>query len=179
MLSRFAPSGSFSGSDMLVTIVFPGTIPLAFGEASTVTYSSMRIVNPVATLGRISVKGFTKGSRMVAGQIIFTVFKKHIVSLIRDRVPYLRNYDKIMIDELPPFDIIINMGNEYGERGRLAIYGVTIYHDGQVMSIEDMMTEANMGYVARSIRPLDEHFNYSELNYSEIIEVLPRFEITL
>jgi hypothetical protein len=58
-------------------------------------------------------------------------------------------------DEMPPFDINITFMNEYGNSATLNIYGVHILTEGQTMSIEDMITENTMQYIAMDIDLMD------------------------
>lgn len=58
-------------------------------------------------------------------------------------------------DEMPPFDINITFLNEYGNSATLNIYGVHIITEGQTMSIEDMITENTMQYIAMDIDLMD------------------------
>lgn len=147
--------GTFSGGDMLLSIVFPGSSPYAVGEASTISYSTNREVGEVRTLGRISVKGFTRGQRIVAGTIVFTVFNQHMVNSLKERVRVLQGIKGLLTDELPPFDIVVTFASEYGRSARLVIYGVIIYEEGKVLSVEDLFTENIWSYVARDIVLMD------------------------
>lgn len=145
---------SFSGSDMMIYFSFPGARPVYIGTASTITYSTYRETRHVRTLSRISSKGVTRGPRTVAGTLIFTIINQHMVNDIMDalrEVTAYQIYDKIKPDELPPFDIIISLANEYGEMSNQYIYGVSIVDDGVVLSIEDVFTENTMTYIARDI----------------------------
>jgi hypothetical protein len=72
----------------------------------------------------------------------------------RQRVNTLRN-GGVMMDEMPPFDIIVTFGNEYGNSSYLVIKGVVIVDEGQVMSIEDMLTENTYSYMAEELQVLD------------------------
>jgi hypothetical protein len=58
-------------------------------------------------------------------------------------------------DEMPPFDINITFLNEYGNSATLNLYGVHILTEGQTMSIEDMITENTMQYLAMDIDLMD------------------------
>jgi hypothetical protein len=60
----------------------------------------------------------------------------------------------VLMDELPPFDINIVMRNEYGNGSILTISGIVIIDEGQVMSIEDLLTENTYSYMAMDISPL-------------------------
>ena len=58
------------------------------------------------------------------------------------------------IDELPPLDIFVDFQNEYGDASRIAIYGVEFINEGQVMSVQDLVTENSVTFVARDISPM-------------------------
>lgn len=146
---------SFSGADITATISIPAlTAPVVIGELQTVSYSIHRPKVPVRTLGRINPKGFVKCGRTIAGSLIFTVFNKHIVHQLLDSI-YGPNH-RVVTDEMPPFDITITFANESGQRSILSIYGVEIVNEGQTMSVEDMITENVMNYVAKGIDLLRE-----------------------
>lgn len=151
-----AKNGSFSGADMKAYIIFPEQTPISIGEVSTITYSTYRETHPVRTIGRINPKGFSRGPRTIAGTIIFTVFQKHVVNRIKKEVSYLKNIRKLKPGELPPFDIMISMGNEYGESARIFIYGIEVVDEGKVFSVEDLFTENTWSYMARDIDLMDD-----------------------
>ena len=146
---------SFSGADAKVSIAFKGGKPIAIGEAQTVTYSLFRPMNPVYNLGSAKPVGFVRGPRTIAGSIIFTVFDRHVlISALHNAYSQYDAdcLDKTMLaDELPPFDIQLTFLNEYGQSAFLAIHDVRITSEGQVMSIEDMITENTMQYMASDI----------------------------
>ncbi len=148
--------GSFSGVDMVVQFLFPGSAPIAVGKASTISYSTFREVAPVRTLGRISEKGLSKGPRTIAGSMIMTLIERSMTNDIRRSVPAIKNINKpIKTDELPPFDILISFGNEYGTGAKLVIYGVHIIDDGMILSSQDLYTENTFTYRARDIELVD------------------------
>lgn len=78
---------------------------------------------------------------------------KKLINVAGYNLSNLKN-QHILMDEMPPFDVTISMRNEYGNGGSLVIRGLTIVDEGQVMSIEDMITENTMSYMAMDIRPL-------------------------
>lgn len=152
--------GTFSGTDALISLVFPAMPPVHLGECSTVTYSILRDVQEVRTMGRITVRGFTRGQRRVAGTIIFTVFEQHVVNNIKGQIDYMRSIGRLKTDELPPFDIVITTGTEYGRVGRIVIYGAVVFEEGKVVSVEDLFTENTWSYMARDISLMEkEPFN--------------------
>jgi hypothetical protein len=148
---------SFSGADIVATIDIPGESgPKVIGELQTITYSIHREKSPVRALGFANAKGFTFGSRTIAGTLIFTVFNKHIMDRFRNNIMQngqkdWRTMGNFVTDELPPFNVTITFMNEFGYVARMAIYGVTIIDEGQTMSIDDMITENVMSYMARDI----------------------------
>ena len=57
-------------------------------------------------------------------------------------------------DQIPPFTVTISMGNEYGEAAGMAIYGAQIINEGSGVSIDDLVTEKAVTFVATDIKPL-------------------------
>ena len=64
---------SFSGTDTLVFMLMPGRNPVVLGSITTVSYSAYRTKQPVINLGRTNINGVTRGSRIFAGTMIFTL----------------------------------------------------------------------------------------------------------
>ena len=58
------------------------------------------------------------------------------------------------IDQLPPLDFMLVFNNEYGAMSRMVIYGVEFMNEGQVMSVQDLMTENSVNYMARYFSPM-------------------------
>jgi hypothetical protein len=166
-------STSFSGTDIVATITPLGGKPMVFGEVQTVSYSIYRPITPVYTLGRINPKGVVRGQRTIAGSLIFTVFDRHVLkqamesyntnvgskitenSYVFSSTELSEMKDNMKTDEMPPFDLNITFLNEYGNSATLNIYGVHILTEGQTMSIEDMITENTMQYIAMDIDLMD------------------------
>ena len=65
----------------------------------------------------------------------------------------------ILPDEIPALNITVNFANEYGRMSRMAIYGVKIINEGQVMSINDLYTENTYQFVALGLEPLNTNIN--------------------
>lgn len=146
---------SFSGADTSVSVVFPGGEPVAVGECQTITYSIFRPMTPVFNLGSSRPNGFVRGQRTIAGSIIFTVFDRHVLlsafhkSYRKFNAPCLNK--EMLADDLPSFDFQVTFMNEYGQSALLIIHDVRLTSEGQVMSIEDLVTENTMQYVASDI----------------------------
>lgn len=142
---------TFSGTDSLVFIVFPYCKPVCLGSITTISYSVFRNKSEVSLIGRINVGGFTRGTRIVAGTMIFTLINQNWVNEVVDQMDWLQDYKNIKADELPIFDLMIVSANEYGASVNAFIYGVDIAEEGQVLSIEDMFTETVCKFIARDI----------------------------
>jgi len=143
---------SYSGSDIVATINIPGKGPQVFGELSSISFSIFREKYPVRALGRISMKGFTRGMRTITGVMSFTMFDESIVLQAMEEVRKM-GYN-MMMDEMPMFDITISMANEFGSKSKQTIYGITTYTEGMSLSINSMLTENVYEFYALDIDPM-------------------------
>jgi hypothetical protein len=63
--------------------------------------------------------------------------------------------DNIMYaDMLPPFDITMTFANEYGQTAFQKIYDVDILNEGSGVSVDSIVMERQMTFIARRISPL-------------------------
>jgi len=140
---------------------------LILGNIQTLTFSTHREKFPARALGHVGARGYTRGPRTIGGTMIFTVFDKSVLSeLIQlDNMVEVSSTDSgrgkeagitniVLLDQIPPFDISILFANETGSVSRMAIYGAELVNEGQTMSVEDLVTEAVVSYVARHIDPM-------------------------
>lgn len=56
-------------------------------------------------------------------------------------------------DQIPPFDITLAANNEYGASAKMQVFGVEIMNEGSGFSVDDIVVEQQMTYVARAILP--------------------------
>lgn len=56
-------------------------------------------------------------------------------------------------DQIPPFDIVLAAANEYGAQAVMKIFGVELLNENSGVSIDDIVTEQQYTYIARSITP--------------------------
>lgn len=68
-----------------------------------------------------------------------------------DSIVALRPY---YADQIPPFDITLTFANEYGQAAVRSIYGVELLNEGSGTSMDDIMIEETMTFVAREIGPM-------------------------
>lgn len=147
---------SFSGTDTIAFLVFPGCTPIAIGTLTTISYSMYRSKVPVLNIGRTNINGIARGHRIYAGSMVFTLINKHWLRQVQDAVPYLAPYPTLKTDELPLFDIMIISANEYGSSVVMSIYGIDFTDESQTISVEDLFTENVFKFVARDISVFDE-----------------------
>ena len=157
------PSRSFSGADIKAVVhVYNSGVskPMVIANAQTISYSVHREKVPVRALGRTYPTGFTRGGRTIGGSIVFTMFDREVLwDIIQAYAPDTEWNDGTtdysswspMLDQLPPFDMTITFANEHGDVANMAIYGMEIVDEGAVLSIDDMLVEKTVSWVARDI----------------------------
>lgn len=159
---------SFSGADIVAYIHIPPQ-PLTgeeisgpnqsteavvgiLGNLQTISYSTFREVNPVRSLGKTYADAYTRGPRTIAGTLVWTILDQYVLAEAL-KFSYVDSYDPstILIDQIPPFNIVITFNNEYGDVATMGIYGVRIVNEGATFSIDDMITEQVNSFVASDI----------------------------
>jgi hypothetical protein len=135
-----------------------GTRTVVLGNLQTISVQSHREKYPVRALGHAYAKGYTRGTRTIAGSMIFTLFDEHaFAQLIRSmgQSDHFKSIDEelstLLPDQLPPIDITLAFANEYGATSRMGIYGVEFLNDGATFSIEDLLSENVVNFVARDV----------------------------
>jgi hypothetical protein len=130
------------------------TVPL--GTLQTISVQSHREKYAVRALGHSYAKGYTRGTRTIAGSMIFTIFNEHaLLHLIRS-MGVSQTYGErdtdlssLLPDQLPPIDITIIFANEYGSLSDFRLYGVEFVNDGATYSIEDLLSEQVINFICR------------------------------
>lgn len=72
------------------------------------------------------------------------------------------------VDQVPPFDAAIVAVNEYGTAATMRIYGIEILNEGSGFSIDDIVIENQMTYVARTILPWQKMGQWGLLTDTEL-----------
>lgn len=172
---------------------------IVLGTLQTISYSLHMDRRAIRSIGNVNAKDYTQGPRTIAGSLVFAVFDKHMLYHMAEQFALNNNtykenaytvlYDKyksftqnrhILSDELPPFDVTVTCANEYGNRAKLAIYGIQLLNEGQVMSINDIYTENTYQFVALDIDYLrndDPVYNYEE-PVEEIEPTVPNINVS-
>lgn len=154
---------SYSGCDIVVTARLAtlnnSTKKLeekiyTLGSLQTLSVSTHQDKKPVRVIGSMNALDYTMGQRTIAGSLVFAVFDQHFATEMFKDLERATGKTFFLPDELPAMDITITFANEYGRTSRMAIYGVRIINEGQVMSINDLYTENTYQFVATAMEPL-------------------------
>lgn len=165
---RRAKEGRGSGytsADVVSVFRFPdflGTDAEVFGEVNTISYSIYRDKFPVRALGYSRAKGYTKGTRTVAGQLAFTMLDMPIVNKFVEMLYQDESTSRslsVVPDELPPFDIVINYMNELGNKASVTLIGVELAEGNQVITTQDLQVHEQYSFVAQDIVKANQHRN--------------------
>ena len=124
------------------------------GSIQTLSVSTHQDKKPVRVIGSMNALDYTMGQRTIAGSLVFAVFDQHFATEMFNDLKAATGKSFFLPDELPALDITITFANEYGRTSRMAIYGVRIINEGQVMSINDLYTENTYQFVATAMEPL-------------------------
>jgi hypothetical protein len=163
---------SYSGCDITVTASLPSINgqPMnkyyTLGSLQTLSISTHQDKRPVRSLGIINAKDYVMGPRTIAGSMVFAVFNKHFATEIMHDLG-ASGSNVVLPDEIPALNITVNFANEYGRMSRMAIYGVKIVNEGQVMSINDLYTENTYQFVALGLEPLNVNIGECEGSSSQ------------
>lgn len=167
------PNESFSGCDMTASIVYnwveedsKGKLKKRYsshvlGELQTISYSIHMEKRPVRSIGNVNAKDYVMGPRTIAGSLVFAVFNRHFAkNIMAEHNNYFSEGQAFLVDELPPFDVVISLANEYGLRSKLVIYGVRLLNEGQVMSVNDVYTENTYQFMATDVEYMNTELTY-------------------
>ena len=180
-IQRLKSYNSYSGCDMVATLQVSSYSGLkdnvyTLGSLQTISISTHQDKRPVRSLGNINAKEYTMGQRTIAGSLVFAVFDRHFAdAMFKDSLDAINQTESqkistiILPDELPPFDITISYANEYGHTSRMALYGVRLVNEGQVMSINDIYTENTYQFVATALEPLNKDENVGQAYKNQTI----------
>ena len=127
------------------------------GSLQTLSVSTHQDKKPVRVIGSMNALDYTMGQRTIAGSLVFAVFDKHFATEMFNDLEKATGKTFFLPDELPAMDITITFANEYGRTSRMAIYGLRIINEGQVMSINDLYTENTYQFVATAMEPLKKY----------------------
>jgi hypothetical protein len=158
----------FTASDCRIMIELPQT-PVFNGssiesrvakqlvEVNTISISTHRSKGQVRSFGYINPRGFARGSRTIAGTMVLSkttaeVLYRFLQSGLMADLSKDTYYTKI--DQLPPFDFTLLFSNEAGYISTQKLLGVEFVTDGSVISVQDVILEQQITWIASDFTPL-------------------------
>jgi hypothetical protein len=114
-----------------------------------------------------SAKFFTRTSNVLPGSGIGSSPQHRGVIGYEDQSIEVGQYFPYYADQIPPFDVTITFANEYGQAAVRSIYGCEIMNEGSGASMDDIVIEETMTFVARELGPMcatNIQFTESELD---------------
>lgn len=178
---------SFGGVDIVATF---DEVPI--GELQGISYSVTREKAPLYTMGSADPRSFSRGKRGIAGSLMFIMFDRHAMHQIISKSAYVAHEDENSnvagsalpvheepqityartrtpqySDQIPPFDITLTGANELGQFVTMSIFGVEILNEGSGISIDDIVNEQQMTFVARELTPWTP-FNSSGIDINDV-----------
>ena len=149
--------------DMFNDIELLEPVPVELGTVQTVSMQTHRPKAAVRSLGRSYVKGYTRGPRTIAGSMIFTVLNKqalhNLCAIMDEKLSAATGVEvstSLLPDQMLPVDLTFLFQNEYGSISKMALYGVEFMNSGYTLSIEDLILEEVIQFVARDMDPLSD-----------------------
>jgi len=157
---------TFTGVDA-VCLASTGNVVSELNGLTSLSWSVHRGKSTPRILGKPSPSIRSRGARTIAGTMIFTVSDHHpLLDLIPGDISSVRSMSLtigqkdwrqiMMADQLPPFDLTVVLMNEYGMCSILIIYGIDVVDEGSVISIDNLLTEISVQYVAVGMDPIYE-----------------------
>ena len=169
---------SYSGADCDVYAVRNGKI-IPLDSIATVSVSMYEAKSPVRRLGHASPVGFVGNIRSIAGSLIFIVKSEHPLGAVMRSFGQL---DKHLDDSVTqkgffsgkspsvfnagmihPFNLMLMYKNEVNVRGAgLRINNLEFISEGIVTSVNDIVSEVVLQFVATDIDQLELESNKSQ-----------------
>lgn len=165
--SSIAPVG---GSSTHIVLEFPHEKKFLYmGSVVSLSYSVYRDKTPVFALGQNTIRGFGIGNKYVAGSMVLNMFLDDEIATFINEVlgekqtfllPDGFNKDQsykethtYMRDDITSFNIHAIFASEYHEDAtKVTIYDANFVNNGQVMSVDDIVTESTASFVAKDLR---------------------------
>lgn len=107
-----------------------------------------------ARRGEDSLKYWTRSHNILPGAGGQTDVRHRGVVPVGDQAYDIRSGVPYYADQIPPFDVTITFANEYGQAAVRSIYGLEILNEGSGASMDDIVIEETMTFVARDLGPM-------------------------
>lgn len=179
---------SYSGADCRVYVSEGnGSKVSSLASLSTASVSVHEAKAPVRALGRRNVVGFTESIRTIAGSLVFVLVNDHPLGHLHNQGVVNENWSKDRINQqslsytqkqlstlLNPINLYFVYRTEISKQnkqGEMWIKGVRFINEGIVTSVNDMVTEIVMQFVAEDVVPFKETDVLAAIGPPEIQEL--------
>ncbi len=162
---------SFSGSDCKAYAYYNKQKAIHLDNISTVSISVHEAKAPVRRLGHMAPVGYTRGIRTIAGSLVFTIVgSEHPLEYLRrtdsKRVRYYSedpNNSRKNPVKLSPFNLMLLYKTElpHSVGSKLVLKGVEFLNEGLVTSVNDLISEIVLQFVALDIDEFDLKDNFT------------------
>jgi hypothetical protein len=155
--------------------------PVVLSSMATISLSIHEAKSPVRRLGERGIAGVSRSLRTIAGSIVFLVLKDHPLRELAlidpaNVYPELIGYSRDLYSRgmggmanasssdikfvnkvstlISPFNILLNYSTEVntmGESASLMIEGIDIISEGMVTSVNDMVSEVVVQFIAQNV----------------------------
>jgi hypothetical protein len=155
---------TFSGID-IIALASLNTVVSRLEGLTSLSWSVHRGSTPNRSIGKPSAGARARGGRTIAGTMVFTLADHHpLLELLPGDFPMtsLATLEKdpdlwrplMMADQIPPFDLVLTMTNEYGHASVVSLYGIEVQDEGTVLGIDNLVTEMVIQYTAVAMDPI-------------------------
>lgn len=101
-----------------------------------------------------SVRYFSRAHNILPGMGDASAIQHRGIVPVEDQTTDVHGAFPYYVDQIPPFDVSVTFLNEYGQAAARSIYGVELLNEGSGASMDDVMIEETMTYVARDLGPM-------------------------
>lgn len=167
-VSKYPDSPNLWGKDILL---------LELDSVMSFTYSIVREVFPVRSIGTAKPKSYTRGPVGIAGSLCFSVFTEDVLVRLRTQmqesiqklkaslknstnINYQQYLDALnaaevyMLNQLAPFNLLVMGTNELGSFSKMMLKGVRIIDENQMQGIQQPNIINKVTFSAEDIFPL-------------------------
>lgn len=154
----------WSPTDITAYLYFPNEAPIVMNDLIQFSLSTHRERFPVSKLGSVQPVGYTHGPLTVAGSMTLQEFNEIPLLKMRTELQTKLDYRSLpRMDELPPLNMLLVLGNEEGDRAEMSVTDMHFLDEGYSTGTDQGITYLTYSWVGRDYRVMGS-------NDTEIVE---------
>jgi len=109
--------------------------------------------------------------------MVFVQFDEHplfpLFQFFNERTDKTHRFSSPLADDIPPFDVTLIFNNEYGAQSVIKLYGVELFQEGGIFSINDIYSENTIQFIAKDMDPMissGEANSWKQILYRKMVE---------